>query len=536
MHLYGVMRSKVSSVSYTFEMYSFIILVLMNDMSCDSLEAKQQMLAECRAYYRTDAKQLFRIEEFEHMYRANDAIRWYTKPDFLFHVVNKALRSRDMLALYTFRYYIRDLSNRLKETSSAQFNASFRLYRGTRIHRNEVENLQNGCVVATNCFFSCSSYRNVAEAFISIDGLTERSPSHGRNETLQFILFEIDVDLTNCPDTVVANVSAQSELADEYEMIFIVGSTFIIDHIDYDPKRCLWLIRMSSFSDIRQTSHKYERYARQRLREISSIVLFGDTLGSIECDYIHSLEYFYRLLRTLPINHVDRPEIYYALGRIYRVLEKYEKALACFRCVQLLLHRQLPQRMYAYCRALGGIGSVYARLGDSKRAINRLEQAIALQRKSLPDNHTEIPFHLNRLGYGYFKAKQFESALFTLYEADKFFQTRMPIDHQGHGETFHILGLVYRSLGDNEKAYEHFIEALRKRDSLLAKDHPNAASTCYQLSLIHEDRGKYKLALEYAKRSLHIRLIKLPYYHSELKQSSELVERLQQRERVSHTT
>jgi tetratricopeptide (TPR) repeat protein len=439
-----------------------------------------------------------------------------------------------MLALYTFRYYIKDLCNRLKETS-AQSNASFRLYRGSKIHRNEVENLQNGCVVATNCFFSCSSDRNVAEAFISIDELTGRSPSHGRNEMLQFILFEIDVDLTKCPDTVIANVSAHSELADEYEMVFILGSTFIIDHIDYDPKRCLWFIRMRSFSEMTQTSHKYERYIRQRLREISSIVLFGHILGSIECDYIHSLEYFYRLLRTLPINHVDRPEIYHDLGRIYRALEKYEKALACFRCVQLLLHRQLPQRIHTYCRALGGIGSVYSRLGDSKRAINRLEQAITLQRKSLPDNHTEIAFHLNRLGYGYFKAKQFESALSTLYEADKFFQTRMPIDHQAHGETFHILGLVYRSLGNNEKAYEHFIKALRKRDSL-SKDHPNVASTCYQLSLIHEDRGEYKLALEYAKRSLYIQSIKLPYYHSELKQSSELVERLQQRQRMFHTT
>jgi tetratricopeptide (TPR) repeat protein len=93
---------------------------------------------------------------------------------------------------------------------------------------------------------------------------------------------------------------------------------------------------------------------------------------------------------------------------------------------------------------------------------------------------------------------------------------------------------VHRALGDNEKAYNYFKEALRKRHSLLAKDHPDVASTSYQLSLLREDRGEYDLALEFAKSSLRIQSIKLPHYHSELKLSSELVNRLQQRQTMLH--
>jgi tetratricopeptide (TPR) repeat protein len=504
-------------------------------MPCDSFEAKQQMLTECRAYYRNDAVQLSHIDEFEHTYNRNDAIRWYTKSDFLFYLVNKALRSGDTLALYTFRYFIKDFCNCLERATAANSETSYRLYRGAKLHRDEVESLQVESLVAANSFFSCSRDRKVAEMFISIDPSTGKSPSHGRDERQQFVLFEIDVDLTKFPDTVVADVSAQSEFPVENEMVFTLGSTFIIKHIVYDSEKYLWFIQMSSSSDITQSGRTHEKYTRQRLQETSSIVSFGLTLVCIESDYFQSIDYFHRLLRTLPINHTDRPVVYYNLARIYRLLEKYHKALAYLRCAQLLLRRLLPQTVFDYCRVLGGIGIIYSKLGDSKRAIHLLEQAMILQRKSLPDNHTEIPFHLNRLGYGYFNGKQYERALSVLYSADNFFHTRMPIDHRGHGETLHALGLVYRALGDEEKAYSYFKEALRKCDALLPKDHPNVASACYQLSLIHEDRGEYEVALEYAKRSLHIQSIKLPYYHSELKQSSELVERLQQRQNVFQT-
>jgi tetratricopeptide (TPR) repeat protein len=423
----------------------------------------------------------------------------------------------------------------LERATAANSETSFRLYRGAKLHRDEVESLQVESLVAANSFFSCSRDRKVAEMFISIDPSTGKSPSHGRDERQQFVLFEIDVDLTKFPDTVVADVSAQSEFPVENEMVFTLGSTFIIKHIVYDSEKYLWFIQMSSSSDITQSGRTHEKYTRQRLQETSSIVSFGLTLVCIESDYFQSIDYFHRLLRTLPINHTDRPVVYYNLARIYRLLEKYHKALAYLRCAQLLLRRLLPQTVFDYCRVLGGIGIIYSKLGDSKRAIHLLEQAMILQRKSLPDNHTEIPFHLNRLGYGYFNGKQYERALSVLYSADNFFHTRMPIDHRGHGETLHALGLVYRALGDEEKAYSYFKEALRKCDALLPKDHPNVASACYQLSLIHEDRGEYEVALEYAKRSLHIQSIKLPYYHSELKQSSELVERLQQRQNVFQT-
>ncbi|CAF1233772.1 unnamed protein product [Rotaria sordida] len=153
-----------------------------------------------------------------------------------------------------------------------------------------------------------------------------------------------------------------------------------------------------------------------------------------------------------------------------------------------------------------------------------------LQKKSLPENHTEIPFHLNRLGHAYFKAKQYDLALSILDSAEKFFQAKVLVYHQGYGQTLHTMGLVYRAHGDDKKAFISFQEALSKRYLILGKDHPDLASTYYQLSLMHNDRAECELALDYVQKSLNIQLIKLPHSHSELKQSRELLQRLQQRQ------
>ncbi|CAF1294715.1 unnamed protein product [Rotaria sordida] len=449
--------------------WTHVFKVLLMSMPRDSLEAKRQMLSECRAYYRNDAVRLAQINEFERKYQSKDAIWWYTKPGFLFYLVNKALRSQDIWVLYKFRYFIIDLCCRLEEVSSSQSFSSIRLYRGAKLNRDELKHLQVGCLVSTNGFFSCSSDRNVAEMFIGTDLVTDRSSSRDRDACQQFVLFIIDVDRRTSTNIVVADVSHESELPDENEMIFNFGSTFIINEICFDNDKCIWLIQMSSSSDNARINDEQEKYTRERLQHINPTIMFGHALADTDSDFSQSMSYFHRLLRILPIDHMERPNIYYYLGRIYRFIEKFEESLNCFRCARLLVRRLLPERMFDYCRILGGLGTIYSHLEDSERALKLLTQALMLQKKSLPKNHTEIPFHLNRLGHAYFKVKQYDLALSILDSAENFFQTKMPIAHQGYAHTLHTMGLVYRALSDDKKAVIYFQEALRIRYASLVQ-------------------------------------------------------------------
>ena len=140
---------------------------------------------------------------------------------------------------------------------------------------------------------------------------------------------------------------------------------------------------MRSSSDHIQINHEYENYLYIRLQNVNSTILFGQFLAHIGNDFGQSMSYFHRLLRLLPIDHAERPNIYYNLGRIYRSIEKFEKSLICFRCALLLIRRRIPERVFDYCRILGAIGTIYSYMGESKRAVNLLEQALILQKKSL---------------------------------------------------------------------------------------------------------------------------------------------------------
>ena len=520
------MYSKVSASKILSNVLRAVYLVLLMSISRESLDAKRQMLRECRAYYRNDPLQLAQIAEFERNYEPKDVIRWYTKPGFLFYLVNKALRSQDIWVLYRFRYFIMDLSNLLERLSISRPLSSMLLYRGGKLNQDELQQLQVGCLISTNGFFSCSSVRTVAEMFMGIDLETNRLLNHSRDAWQQFVLFIIDVDYTKSSHTIVADISHESDMPDENEMLFNFGSTFIINKIDFDNNKRIWMIGMSSSSDSARINEGYEKYIRLRLQHINPIIILGHVLANIGGDVSQWMNYFHRLQKILPLKHPEKPNVYYCLGNIYRFIEKFDKALHCFECAWELVRRWLPERMFDYCRILDGLATIYSILGMSEQAIRLFERVSVLQRKSFPDNHHEIPFHLNLMGHGLYRAQLYDRALCTLMDAKKFFQEKMPVELQGCAQTLHIMGLVYRALGHDDEALFSFEEALKRRYSLLGKDHPHLASTYYQLSLLHYDRGEYELAFDYVQKALNIQLVELPYYHSEPRLSKELLLRI----------
>lgn len=67
------------------------------------------MLDASRHYYRDNICELQRINEFERCYKCEDAINWYTKNSFVYHLINKVLRTENIEQLYLFRYFIQDL-------------------------------------------------------------------------------------------------------------------------------------------------------------------------------------------------------------------------------------------------------------------------------------------------------------------------------------------------------------------------------------------------------------------------------------------
>jgi tetratricopeptide (TPR) repeat protein len=491
-----------------------------------SLDARQQMLNECRKYYQGNPYQLTIIDEFERAYCAADAIRWYTRPCFLFRLVNKALRTEDITALFIFRYFITDLCASLEAAHHQQITTC--VYRGAILSRDEVEKYRIGNLVATNEFLSSSRDLRVAQTFIGLDPITGRSPSQNRQDQLQFVLFQIDIDPSVLPDIIMADVTDQSFFPDENEILFALGTTFEIVKINYDCEHYLWRIEMRPSTEIIHLNREYENYICERMIETNAIQLFGILLADMG-EYAQSLNYFERLLARMSNDHEDRPNAYFSLARAYRFIGQNHKALAFFRRAEHSQRTKLPESRFDLARTLAGIGSVYCRLHDYRRELLYYKRAMNIYRQILPHDHIEIARSLNRLGFGYANQQQYTRALRYLTQSLTVYNKTVPDEHPDKAETLHNMGLVHHGLGHVDQTLDFYEKALKMRETSLPEDHPDIAETCCLLSMYYEEQQQRNVALEYAQRALRIHEKKLPYGHELLRRVEDVVERLQNR-------
>jgi len=59
---------------------------------------------------------LNQISEFEKNYTASNALSWYTRNSFLYRIINKALRTQNMIYIFKCRFFIIDLFQQLKKS------------------------------------------------------------------------------------------------------------------------------------------------------------------------------------------------------------------------------------------------------------------------------------------------------------------------------------------------------------------------------------------------------------------------------------
>lgn len=75
------------------------------------------------------------IEIFSKEYKADEAIRWYTKESFVYRLVNRAIRINDITLWDLSRYYIADMCKQMEIVYREQnCSKNFILYRGQRIY------------------------------------------------------------------------------------------------------------------------------------------------------------------------------------------------------------------------------------------------------------------------------------------------------------------------------------------------------------------------------------------------------------------
>jgi tetratricopeptide (TPR) repeat protein len=211
-------------------------------MPLDKNVAKQDMIAECRLYYKNNSVELKRIDEFEIDYCPETVIHWYTRDSFVYRLLNKALRTLNIDIIFKFRFLIIDLYQQLKQRhidyieSLPTINPNkiiHTVYRSQHLGINELEKLKAGVgsLICPNSFFSTTESFLMAKAFVA----------GGRGS--ECVLFQIDI-----PDSYYSSIAdalqytrpflkleSLSQFESESEVIFALGALFRIESIEeYD--------------------------------------------------------------------------------------------------------------------------------------------------------------------------------------------------------------------------------------------------------------------------------------------------------------
>jgi hypothetical protein len=178
---------------------------------------RQELVIFCQQTYAKNPSELAKIVEFEQHYTPDRALYYYTKDICLYRMLNKALRTRDVPTLVTFRSFIADLYGQLKQlkrVAATTSTSSTIVYRGQLLSEtgmNWYRACSPGKYLSFSSFVSTSADLNVSKMYLS---------------SQNSVRFEIQIDPSVKVVQPYADISEFSNFASEKEVLFAPGSVF----------------------------------------------------------------------------------------------------------------------------------------------------------------------------------------------------------------------------------------------------------------------------------------------------------------------
>jgi tetratricopeptide (TPR) repeat protein len=491
--------SKDTASFIWFQLFQMII----SELKCTENE-KTLMLNYCSKQLENDSKQkqmLKLVERFRQTYKSEDAIYWYTKESFVYRLLNTALRTEDIEALYVFRFFIADLCRQLKHEHkklSAKYNRSpiLTVYRGGRISSEELENIKNTVdnLISLNGFISTSIKEWVAIQFIQ--------KQHKRHENTENVLFIIEVDVRS-ENIICANVEEMSEQKDEAEILFNIGSVFRITEVKYcDNEQKLWKVYMKATEDGITAANDYMKLIRQELTDTNVSIIFGQLFLQLG-KYLPAQKYFLELLEQLNQDHPNYPSILYhlALTKGYqgdlKEAEDYLKKV--FQCQILHSSNHLD-----LARTKNALGWIYHYNGELDKAISYYQEALIFAEERIGLNHLINAQSYSLLGDYYLEKYVLDKAENYYKQALEIENIHLPSNHPRIGVTLTDLGNVYRKRNDMNKALEYYKQAESIFQKNLPSNHPYTAYCWSCMGFAYLYQGQIEEARKYHEQALKI--------------------------------
>ncbi|CAF3510194.1 unnamed protein product [Rotaria socialis] len=243
-------------------MYTQLLKENLLDMQYNDT-AKHEFADYYRAHYAKSDNELKKLQKFEQQYDPSKVIWWYSKENFIYQLLNDALRTQNTEIIVRMGFVLRDIHLQIKHLHLEASNCNpFHVYRGQGMSYLEFEKVKNneGGLLSFNNFLSTSIFSTVPIAF---------AESALGNPDQVGILFQINID-PSISMTPFASLDNESYFNDEKEILFSMHTIFRIG--DTEPiKDRLWTVNLTLTSDNDQELTQLTEYLRKNIEGSTSL-------------------------------------------------------------------------------------------------------------------------------------------------------------------------------------------------------------------------------------------------------------------------
>ncbi|CAF4555557.1 unnamed protein product, partial [Didymodactylos carnosus] len=373
------------------------------------------------------------------------------RDSFVYRLLNKALRTRDIDIIFKFRFFIADLYRQLQKEYS-KFMERFTdgeyfltLYRGQHLKADELHELKDniGGLISMNTFMSTTCEKGVALIHTGDGSL---SP------ILESILFEIQVN-TSIDTKPYANIKEFSVMKHEDEVLFSIGTIFRIKSVEKVSGTGIWSVKLLLNSERDEQLKVLSKQIREETAGFTNLHTLGHLLREMG-EYAKAQRYLTRLINaTLPNDPAMGP-LYNNIGLIYSDQGEYYQALKYYAHSLEILLKILGPSHPSVARVYNNIALVYNAQGEYSQALKYYEQTLEIQLNTLRPNHPSV------------------------------------------ATTYNNIAGVYNDQGKYSQALKYYEQALEILLKALGPNHPTVATTYSNIGLVYYDQGEYSQALK----------------------------------------
>ncbi|CAF2038558.1 unnamed protein product [Rotaria magnacalcarata] len=483
-----------------------------------TIKFTEKSIEEFSTYYRKqlidNVTELRNIGKFEREYHDYTPTWWYTSQIFVSSMLNRALRSMDVVTLIKMGFFIFDLQQYIfklhAQQKIAHQNSKFCIvYRGQGISQKDFDQMKRSRnqLLSFNNFLCASKCRNIAmnyarQALVTPD--------------LVGVLFAITID-RSLDSTPCATIRESVCYPADEDIIFSLNPVFRVGQLKSISKgnRRLWQVDLALTSN----NDPQVRVLNERIFELANPHCIGwRRLSEFlinQCE-VDKAQIICDTLITEIFDEGETAYLHYQYGSIKFHREEYPEAKLFYNFALDIFENIRSPTDIDVAKCYHRIGSVCEAMNDYSTALLRFEKALEMYEKNL-SLHNPILIGLNKnIARVYSQIDNYSKSLW-YYEKVLEINKNIPSTNDSDLASCYVeMALVYKKLGDYLKA----ISLLEKTISILEKDQQSNSTdiaTVYNdIGSLYEKLNQNSTALRYFEEALKINETNLPPHHPDL--------------------